>query len=167
MSDSSTQAKAEEALARFREIEQELPNLLSALLDSRAYTRGTLPAVPKVSGVYLFTEEGVHRYVGRTRNANRRLGEHTRPKSPHNSAPFAFNIAKAEATTKGLNVTGTRKEISLLPDFISLFTSAKQRVRDMEFRIVRVADATLSTVFEVYASIALGTEGEFNLFETH
>jgi hypothetical protein len=155
------------ALERFREIERQLPRLLDALIASSGYQRGRKPAAPNVAGVYLFTEEGVHRYVGRTRNANRRLGEHTQPKSPQNSSPFAFNIAKAEAIRGGFDITGTRKQLAETQGFAPYFTSAKERVRSMEFRVVEIVDPAVSTIFEVYASIALGTEGEFNLFDTH
>ncbi len=157
----------ERALERFREIERQLPDLLDGLLAAPPYWRGESPAVPAVAGVYLFTEDGVHRYVGRTRNGNRRLGEHTRPSSKENSAPFAFNIAKADARTAGTDVAGSRKQVAALPGFAPYFTAAKQRVRAMDFRVVEVVDPALSTIFEVYAAIALGTEGEFNLFETH
>ncbi len=109
----------------------------------------------------------MHRYIGRTRNANRRLGEHTQPKSPQNSAPFAFNIAKSEAIKAGFNITGTRQELAATQGFDPYFTSAKERVRSMEFRVVEIVDPVVSTIFEVYASITLGTEGEFNLFDTH
>lgn len=157
----------EHALDRFREIERQLPGLLDALVASQPYRRGEKTPAPAVAGVYLFTEDGIHRYVGRTRNANRRLGEHTRPSSKENSAPFAFNIAKAEARNRGTDVSGPRKAVAALPSFTPHFTAAKKRVRAMEFRVVEVEDPAVSTIFEVYASIALRTEGEFNLFETH
>jgi hypothetical protein len=155
------------ALERFREIEKQLPALLECLVTSSLYQSGTKPAVLPVPAVYLFTEEGEYRYVGRTRNANRRLGEHTRPSSPQNSAPFAFNIARKEAAAAGLVLSGTRKEIAAMSDFQPYFTSAKERVRQMQFRFVKIEDPVVSTVFEVYAALALRTEGEFNLFETH
>jgi hypothetical protein len=123
--------------------------------------------VPSVAGVYLFTEDGAHRYVERTRNCNRRLGEHTRPSSPENSAPFAFNIAKRAAQEAQFELSGTRKQIAAQEGFAALFTTAKQRVRAMEFRFVEMTDPAVSTIFEVYASIALETAGEFNVFETH
>ena len=156
----------EHAIARFREIERQLPGLLDALLAGPPYQRGEKSPVPPVACVYLFTEGGIHRYVGRTRNANRRLGEHTRPSSKENSAPFAFNVARAEARSGGLDVAGSRTAVAALPGFNEHFAAAKKRVRAMEFRVVEVVDPALSTIFEVYASIALGTEGEFNLFET-
>ncbi len=118
-------------------------------------------------GVYLFTEKGVHRYIGRTRNANRRLGEHIQKSSPQNSAPFAFNIAKAEAAREGIEFIGTRDEIAATPEFAPYFQQAKERIRAMDFQVIEIADPVLSTIFEVYAAVALETEGDFNLFETH
>lgn len=126
-----------------------------------------MPAVPAVAGVYLFSEDDGHRYVGRTRDANRRLGEHTRPSSPENSAPFAFNIARRDAAAAGLAVDGPRTVVAVRPDFVPYFIAAKERVRAMDFRVVGIEDPALSTIFEVYASIVLGTEGDYNLFETH
>jgi len=106
--------------------------LLRTLLDGHAYRRGLRPAVPHIGGVYLFT--GVHRYAGRTRNANRRLGQHIQKCSGENSAPFAFNITKADARDAGLDVNGSRKHVAALPDFDPYFEAAKQRVRTMDFR---------------------------------
>jgi hypothetical protein len=126
-----------------------------------------MPAAPAVAGVYLFSEGGDHRYVGRTRNANRRLGEHTRPSSPENSAPFAFNIARRDAAAAGLEVGGPRKLVATHADFEQYFVAAKERVRAMDFRVVEIEDPAVSTIFEVYASVVLGTEGDYNLFETH
>lgn len=155
------------AMPGFQEIQIQLPGLLEQLLGCDAYSRDLPPAVPYLTGVYLFTEAGVHRYVGRTRNFNRRFGEHVAPKSTENKAPFAFNIAKLDATAASVAAVGTRKQVVALAGFDEHFTAAKQRVRAMEFRFVEINNAAVSTIFEVYASIALYTEGEFNLFETH
>lgn len=157
----------EAALARFHEVQAQLPGLLEQLLGCDAYSRNYRPPAPKLAGVYLLTEAGVHRYVGRTRNFNRRFGEHVAPKSTANKAAFAFNIAKFDAIAAGLAVVGTRDQIVALAGFDEHFTAAKQRVRAMEFRCVEINDPAVSTIFEVYVAIALHTEGEFNLFETH
>jgi len=141
--------------------------LLDRLLSCEPHEKGKPPAAPKRPGVYLFTESDKPIYVGQTRDFRRRWGEHTRRSSPENSAPFAFNIARLEAGRKKLDVGGSRKTVSALPDFAVLFVSAKKRVRAMEFRFVEIEDPPLRTIFEVYASLALGTYGEFNLFETH
>lgn len=157
------------ALVRFREIERRLPSLLDELLDCRAYRRDERPAVPADEGVYLFSEEGVHRYVGRTRHVNRRLGQHIWESSGENSAPFAFNIAKTEANRAGAGneFVGTRAEVAAHPDFEPYFLTAKQRIRAMDFRFVKVSEPATAAIFEVYAAIALATDGEFNLFDTH
>lgn len=157
----------EEAHRRLEQIGQLMPELLRRLISCDPHWRDRRPAVPQLAGVYLFTENGEHRYVGRTGNFNRRFGEHVAPGSGHNQAPFAFNIAKAAARDAGIIVAGTRDEIAVDPDFGSHFRAAKRRVRQMDFRFVEIDDAATSTIFEVYASIALRTEGEFNIFDTH
>jgi hypothetical protein len=156
-----------DAAARFGAIQAQLPLLLDALLACPPYKAGVRPAVPHNAGVYLFTENGRHLYVGRTRNCNARLGQHTRVSPKENSAPFAFNLAKRAAQKTGVHAIGTRLAVSAREEFDALFRAAKAQVRAMEFRFVPIDDPALSTIFEVYASIALGTEGEFNLFETH
>lgn len=150
---------------RFEVIVSQLPDLLRELLACPPHFVGTRPAVPHVSGVYLFSEEGHPLYVGRTRDCNRRLAEHTRPSSGQNSAPFAFNLTRRQLLASGQQVVGTRAQIAALGG--DQFAEAKQRVWRMEFRFVEVRDPALSTIFEVYASLALRTEGEYNLFETH
>jgi hypothetical protein len=152
------------ALARFAELQAQLPGLLEQLLACAPHSRDRRPAAPHVAGVYAFTENDIHRYIGRTRNVNRRFGEHVRKSSRENQAPFAFNIAKLDAGAAGLDLVGTRKEVAGLEAFAPYFAAAKERVREMEFRFVQIDDSVISTVFDVYASIALHTEGEFNLF---
>lgn len=154
-------------LRRFSAILDQMEPLLDRLLDCEPHRRGERPAAPERPGVYLFTESGKPIYVGETRDFRRRWGEHTRPSSPENSAPFAFNIARQEAGRMKLEMRGSRKTVSVSPDFAALFTAAKARVRAMEFRFVEIEDPPLRTIFEVYASLALGTYGDFNVFETH
>src|SRR3982751_567034 len=155
---------------RFDELLERLPRLLETLLAASPVHRkvpGEQLRLPEIVGVYLFTENDQHRYVGRTRNVRERLGQHTRPKSPENSAPFAFNIAKKKAEADGVSLSGPRKKIQNDPAFVPYFGAAKDRVRAMDYRFVDIDWPALSTVFEVYASVALGTDADFNLFETH
>jgi hypothetical protein len=157
----------EVAQRRLAEIQEQMTGLLDALLACEAHSRDTRPAAPKLAGVYLFTGAGVHRYVGRTRNFNRRFGEHVAPKSRQNKAAFAFNIAKSAAAADGFDISGSRESVEARPGFEPYFRAAKSRVRQMDFRFVEINDPAVSTIFEVYASVALHTEGEYNLFETH
>lgn len=168
-----------EARARFRRLLNELEPGLRELLACPPHSRDRKSGaphipVPSTAGVYLFSENGEHRYVGRARNLNRRFGQHVAPKSRHNQAAFAFNIAKREAEGAGFVAADVKRgALDANPAFNArFFTPAKSLVRSMEFRFVLFdgdapdADA-LSTVFEVYASMRLGTEGDFNLFATH
>lgn len=152
---------------RFEELVAQLPHLLEELLACPPHIAGERPTVPRVSGVYLFSEGGRPLYVGRTRDCRRRLADHTRPSSRENSAPFAFNLTRRDLDEGGQRAMGTRAEVAAHLAFSEKFAMAKQRVRRMEFRFVAISDPALSTIFEVYASIALGTEGDYNLFETH
>jgi hypothetical protein len=167
------------ALARFDALHKLLKPRLKELEDCEPHTLIITPGVPHVPvpnepGVYLFTEDGEHRYVGRSKDLGMRLGLHTRQSSGHNSAPFAFNIARRDAEEAGFAVAGrTRADLGADAEFNEkYFAPAKVRVRKMEFRFVRFdpeeADVDVfSTIFEVYAAMALGTDGDFNLFHTH
>jgi hypothetical protein len=93
-------------IARFEDIEQRLRPLLEELLSCMPRAVRTNPA-PENAGVYLFSEEERPLYVGQTRNFQRR-GDHTQPAKGHNSAPFAFNIARREAMRHGIDVSGDR-----------------------------------------------------------
>lgn len=169
----------EHGLIRFNDLVGLLEQRLESLLDCAPHTRERRRGVPHVPvphkpGVYLFTESGNHRYVGRAKNLNARFGQHVAPKSHENQAAFAFNIARRDAEESDFHVSGRdRKALDRDPDFNErFFGPAKARVRAMEFRFVvfdpdmNDVDA-LSTIFEVYASLLLGTEGDFNLFATH
>jgi hypothetical protein len=169
----------EAALARFDALRERLAPELDKLLECAAHTRNKIPgvkhiAVPKKPGVYLFTEDGEHRYIGRSRNLNSRFGQHIQESAGENSAPFAFNIARRDALEAGFPVDGrTRKNLGTDPEFKKrFFMPAKRRVRGMDFRFVILDPEepgvhTFSTVFEVYAAMVLGTDGDFNLFHTH
>lgn len=157
----------DEGVERFRaEVETRLPGLVEDLLACAPHRRG-FDRAPAAPGIYLYTENDVHLYVGRTRNLSRRWGQHTAPGQGINSAAFAFNIAKRAAGSAGVDVAVGRDVLAEHPVFAQAFSDAKGRVRDMDYRYVRVDSPILSTVGEVYAAIVLGTEGDYNAFETH
>jgi hypothetical protein len=154
-------------LQRFRdEVESKLPALVEELLECAPHRRG-IDRAPAAAGIYLYSEGDRHLYVGRTRDLSRRWGDHTQPKKGINSAALAFNIAKRDAAAAGINVETGRDLLAGDPAFAALFVAAKARVRQMDYRYVRVDSPVLSTVGEVYAAVVLGTEGDFNAFETH
>jgi hypothetical protein len=119
------------------------------------------------SGVYLFSEAGRSLYVGRTRDVRKRYAQHTRRSSGHNSAPFAFKLARhatgfiksdykpAETSRAGLLLNG---------EFARAFAVSVDRVRRMEFRFVQEAEPTRQCLLEVYVSVVCGSP--YNDFNT-
>jgi hypothetical protein len=130
-------------------------------------TAATLPRRIPTSGVYLFSEGNNHLYVGRTNRLRRRLQEHCRPSAGHNSAPFAFLLArKATGNRKATyRPTGSRRELESNRVFARAFTAAKRRVRAMDVRFVSETDPMRQALLEMYVAVALGTP--HNDFDNH
>lgn len=137
------------------------------LTSMEPVTNGKLPKIMPTSGIYLFSENGSHLYVGRSRNIRKRYSQHSRPSSKHNNAPFAFKLAKQQlgigkATYK--SGEGSRVGLSENIEFSMAFSQSLVRIRAMEFRFVEETDPTAQCLLEVYASVALQTP--YNDFET-
>lgn len=115
----------------------------------------------------MFSEGQAHLYIGRTNRLRARYGDHTRPSSSPDSAPFAFKLAHV-ATGKMVRAytkEGSRKEMLKDPVFARAFRDAKARVQLMDFRFVEVADPTSQALLEAYCCIFLGTK--FNDPDNH
>lgn len=137
------------------------------LIAMTPVTTATLPRMIPSRGVYLFSEGTNHLYVGRTNRLRPRLQEHSRAASRHNSAPFAFLLAR-EATgnkTATYRSIGSRRELEADPVFAEAFIAAKRRVRVMDIRFVEETDATRQALLEMYVAVALGTP--HNDFDNH
>ena len=151
----------------FEEVIDKMPLLLKDLVDeSRPYLRrDNLGVLPK-EGVYVFYENGAPLYVGRSSRLRQRLLEHSRPSSVHNSATFAFLLAVEKAEKQGIDCKSkTRDLLQVDPKFKPLYGEAKNRVSNMDIKVVEVKDAIEQTVFEVYAALKLNTP--YNTFENH
>jgi len=149
----------------FTELVDQLPSLLEQLLNSPLKPWGNLGSLPQ-KGIYVFFERGHPVYVGRTSRMGDRIKEHGRPSSTHNTAPFAFNLAKKAAKRKEIDLSKQRGELGKDPTFAKLFSEAKERVSRMSVRVIEIDDPIIQTLFEVYASIALKTT-KYNDFDTH
>jgi hypothetical protein len=123
---------------------------------------------PSAAGIYLFADaDGKPVYFGISRDLKRRIGEHWKPNSLENKAPFAFNIAKREAAGAGVQIAGfTRSRLTASPDFNDHFVAAKALVSEMTVRWVQADDPALLRVMEIYGTYVLGTH-DFNSFRTH
>ncbi len=59
----------------------------------------------------------------------------------------------------------SRAGLAVNPDFQNAFSSAKERLRLMDYRCVEETDQTRQALLEAYCAIALGTP--YNDFDTH
>lgn len=152
---------------RFRAFTEDLHAKFEALMAQEPVVTGILPADFAGSGIYMFSERGKSLYVGRTRDVRRRYGQHTRRSSGHNSAPFAFKLARhATGRVKADYKPGENSRAGLLldPGFAGAFSDALERTRRMEFRFVAESDPTRQCLLEVYVSVVCGSP--YNDFNT-
>ncbi|MDP2919699.1 MAG: GIY-YIG nuclease family protein [Dehalococcoidia bacterium] len=150
----------------FEEIISQMPRLLMGLKGRSLVDRLDV-SKNEIKGIYVFYENDNPIYVGRSKNIRNRLDQHCRNSSDHNSAPFAFNLAKEKYGLKFDKTDGmSRKQLSTLPAFDKLFTLEKERVSRMKIRYIEVPDPHVQTIFEVYVALMLETT-KYNDFDTH
>ena len=161
-----------EIIARKRrwdaEITKQLPDLLTRLLDSPIYGLGEDRELPPAAyGVYLFSERGKPRYVGRVglterskragkkfSNFRTRLRGHVRPR--HNEGTYAYARTVRSFHRKKKPLAGTRKENCADPEFMAEFSRQCERIARWDFQVVEITDNRLAAVFEIYAATVLG-----------
>lgn len=154
---------------KFKKIVDKFPSLMEQLVNSPAKPWSNLNGLPS-RGIYVFYENKKAMYVGRTNRTNRtnrmrsRIQEHGRPSSTHNSASFAFNLAKEDAKKKGIDVELSRIGLEKNQNFIDLFLKAKERVSKMLVRVIEIDDPIIQTIFEVYVHMELNTK--YNTWDT-
>ena len=113
------------------------------------------------NGIYVFYENREPIYVGRSNNMRRRIQDHGADSSDWHSATFAFKLLR-EALN---NPKGKAEDIAR--DNKEEYRLQRERVRAMTFRSVSIADQLEQTIFEIYATIEMGTAPKYNDFETH
>jgi hypothetical protein len=152
---------------KFKEIVDKFPGLLNELQNSPSFTRDELKSTLD-QGIYVFYENDIPMYVGRSGREGRfktRILEHSRPSSGHNKATFAFMIAKEEADTLAMDTQKSRDDLQDEPEFVKLYTKAKERVSKMRLMVKENNDPIAQTLFEVYAALELNTP--YNEWGTH
>lgn len=153
--------------AHFEAIISDFEKKLADLLASSAYSFGQVPiGIPK-AGVYLFTENGRHLYVGRSNRLRERYFLHCRPGSQHNQASFAYKLAREELGLgrASSSPTGNRAAIAASEPFTPAFDAAKARIRSMEYRFLGEPSQAHQALFEAYCALVLDTP--YNDFDTH
>ena len=150
--------------AKFEEIINQLSDLMQQLVDSPLRQRNSLGDIPN-KGIYVFYENEEPIYVGRSNRMKDRIQEHGRKSSYHNSATFAFILAKEIANEQGIDIKIKRKALESDSTFADIFFKQKERVSKMNVRVIEIDDPIIQTIFEVYVSMELNTE--YNDFDTH
>jgi len=147
-------------------IESLEPSFL-CLMRMEPVTVATLPRKMPNSGIYLFSEDDKHFYVGRSNTIKKRLQKHCRPSSGHNSATFAFRVARQLTGNVDATYTkiGSRPELEKNPEFLSVFIKQKTRIRNMNVRFVSEPEPMRQALLEMYVSVSLGTL--YNDFDNH
>lgn len=150
------------------EVAKQLPDLLTRLLDSPIYGLGKDRELPPAAyGVYLFSEKGKPRYVGRVglterskragkkfSNFRTRLRGHVRPR--HNEGTYAYARTVRSFHRKKLPLAGSRKANCEDPAFMEEFRRQCERIARWDFQVVEITDNRLAAVFEIYAATVLG-----------
>src|SRR3974390_2543616 len=103
--------------------------------DLKASVKCCVSSLPKnmpSAGIYLFSEDGIPLYVGRTNNLRKRLQYHTR--NNHNQATFAFLLARHQTGNlkASYQAKGLRQDLLSDPKFRAAFDAARQRIREMD-----------------------------------
>jgi predicted GIY-YIG superfamily endonuclease len=134
---------------------------------SQGITFPLLRQVMPMQGIYLFSENDDHLYVGRSDNIRRRLGLHTRQSSDYFQASFATLLAK-ERCKLVADYRYRRKDplhFANQQTFRDAFAASKIRIRAMQVRIVEERDPVNQALLEVYTATVLPTR--YNDFSNH
>jgi len=149
---------------RFKDWVDSLHGKYETLVAMEPVVANRVPSATPVGGVYLFSEEANHLYVGRTkRPIAKRVRYHF---STAADCPFAWLLAR-EATGKKASYkqTGSRKDLLADASFRAQYEAAKKRIRAMSVRYVHEADPTAQALLEIYVAVA--TAARYNDFDTH
>jgi predicted GIY-YIG superfamily endonuclease len=152
---------------KFARIVDLLEPKFQRLVTMAAVRPNALPRVMPNRGIYLFSDQDQHLYVGRSNNIRRRIGLHCRPGSQQNQATFAFRMARQQTgiTAAAYTSEGSRARMVENEVFGAAFTDCKTQIRALDVRFVEEQDGTNQALLEIYVATVLETP--FNDFENH
>jgi len=148
----------------FHSLTDQLEEKFRLLMDMDPFVAEDVPRNTPKGGIYLFSENGIHLYAGRTK---RKLS--VRIRSHFGSAldcPFAWQIAREMTGHKATyKREGSRKDLLSRPGFKRTYDDAKLRIRKMHVRYVGEADPLRQALLEIYTAVA--SSARHNDFDTH
>ena len=139
-----------------------------ALMAMTPVRYANLPRKMPERGVYLFSENDLYLYVGRSNHIRRRLAGHCRPSSSHFSATFAFRIAREETGFIKASYLPAGSRPALVKDLVfgPAFIRAKARIAKMDIRFVEEDNPIRQALLEVYVTVTHKTT-RYNDFDNH
>ena len=152
---------------RSQKIIGDLEPLMTRLRESPVLDRGKTMGWPE-EGVYVFYENGKPRYIGRSNSVRNRVRQHSSPSAKAAQAPFAVRLLREKLNEPG----GHRARYNgkqLAEKYVQEFQEQLERISKMDVRAVEITDQPTQGIFEIYASVALGTDvdaGGYNDFRT-
>ena len=151
----------------FKVFVESLEPKFNELVSMQPIKYDSLPHHLPKKGLYLFSEEDNHLYVGRTNRLRNRLREHCMPSGTHFSATFAFRIARQKTGYLKATYKTKLSRPELVKDsvFGPAFEEAKKRVSIMDIRFIEETDPISQALLEIYVATVLHTP--YNDFETH
>ena len=114
--------------------------------------------------VIFYDEKDRPLYVGRSDRMRKRLLAHSRPSSGHESATFAFILAKEKLVNPDEG-TKSRKALQSDEEFSKKYDETKINVSKMRVRVIEIIEPTEQALFEIYAALELNTP--YNVWENH
>lgn len=152
---------------QFRKIMDEVECKYDALMNAGVFKYAMLPkTLAGKPGVYLFLENGMPLYVGRTGDLRKRLANHRR--RSHNTATFAFLLARHDTGILEASYQFSGSRADLLKNntaFSTAFDRARKRISEMDVKVVEESDPVRQALLEIYAAFV--SKAKFNDFENH
>lgn len=138
-----------------------------ALMNAGAFKCATAPkSLAGKPGVYLFSENDVPLYIGRTDDLRKRLMSH-RHRS-HNTATFAFLLARHKTGIREVSYQSSGSRADLLKNnagFSAAFDNSRERIADMDVKVVEELNPVRQALLEIYAAFVSGAK--YNDFQNH
>ncbi|MFH1372580.1 MAG: hypothetical protein ABII79_02130 [bacterium] len=150
---------------KFKALICDLSKKYKELMSMPPLTIDIIPPDCPTGGIYLFSENGIHLYAGRTkRRIKDRLRDHV---STADDCPLAWHLVREETgkTEATYKTEGSRKDLLTQPHFSQAYKQAKNRIKQMEIRYVGEPNPLKQTLLEIYVAVVSGAK--FNNFDTH
>ncbi len=135
----------------------------AALMAMPPLARDQIPSDATKAGVYLFSSDSKHYYVGRSKNVRERILQHSRLSVL--DAPFAFRRTREKLKLwPTYTEKNSRPQLLARKDFRNELQKQKSWIATLDIRFVFEKDPVTQVLLEIYTSDAL--RARYNDFNT-